>query len=388
MSRLFVSNFGFEIELGGGSVPASVIRSTSGLADCWVPIAEECDRVLCGQERVRLAADSRDMPKSGTAGISNGEIAHVIPWGWTRSAAELARSCGCDADIPGLDTVEDLNRRRWAWRQESSRSLAPEGADVIGRLDELHEKLVRASSFGCGWVLKADLAMAGRQQRRGREAVVSDSLAGWVTGLLRRDGLVFAEPWLDAISEFGLQYEIGRRGEIQLRGITELLCTEAGGYRGTRIQPRNAASGREGFDELLAMLEPVLTRICETGYFGPLGIDAMSYRDCRGKKTWRPLQDLNARYTMGRLALGWSDRVPVGGAATVLQVRWSDPPSVDQRLRRLASENTVISQLDRYSPRGSPATSPSGLVLLIVETASELVTAEAMVLAALENRVG
>ena len=39
------------------------------------------------------------------------------------------------------------------------------------------------------------------------------------------------------------------------------------------------------------------------GYFGPLGIDAMSYRDFEGELRIRPLQDLNARWTMGRLSL-------------------------------------------------------------------------------------
>ncbi|OYW15327.1 MAG: hypothetical protein B7Z55_15100, partial [Planctomycetales bacterium 12-60-4] len=44
------------------------------------------------------------------------------------------------------------------------------------------------------------------------------------------------------------------------------------------------------------------------GYFGPVGIDAMWYRDANGKLACRPLQDINARWTMGRLALGWRRR--------------------------------------------------------------------------------
>jgi hypothetical protein len=46
------------------------------------------------------------------------------------------------------------------------------------------------------------------------------------------------------------------------------------------------------------------------GYFGPLGIDAMQNRDDAGEIRLRPLQDLNARYTMGRLALGFARLLP------------------------------------------------------------------------------
>lgn len=56
----------------------------------------------------------------------------------------------------------------------------------------------------------------------------------------------------------------------------------------------------------------VAQRVAAAGYFGPLGIDVMRYRDAAGQERLRPLQDLNARFTMGRLALGWRDSLPAG----------------------------------------------------------------------------
>jgi hypothetical protein len=46
-------------------------------------------------------------------------------------------------------------------------------------------------------------------------------------------------------------------------------------------------------------------RLHGLGYFGPLGIDAMRYRAADGSIRLRSLQDINARWTMGRLSLGW-----------------------------------------------------------------------------------
>ena len=46
-------------------------------------------------------------------------------------------------------------------------------------------------------------------------------------------------------------------------------------------------------------------RLQELGYFGPLGIDAAEHELLMGEVMLRPLQDINARFTMGRLALGF-----------------------------------------------------------------------------------
>ena len=60
----------------------------------------------------------------------------------------------------------------------------------------------------------------------------------------------------------------------------------------------------------------IAQRVQQLGYFGPLGIDAMQYRDEAGAIRLRPLQDVNARYTMGRLALGFGRVLRPGWCGT------------------------------------------------------------------------
>jgi hypothetical protein len=75
------------------------------------------------------------------------------------------------------------------------------------------------------------------------------------------------------------------------------------------------------------------------GYFGPLGIDAMRYRDDTGEIRLRPLQDLNARCTMGRLALGFARLLPSNWCGSWLHFH-----------RRHLAGRDVDSWLDRIHP--------------------------------------
>jgi hypothetical protein len=69
------------------------------------------------------------------------------------------------------------------------------------------------------------------------------------------------------------------------------------------------------------VVERAARRIQELGYFGPLGIDVMQYRAADGEIRWRPLQDINARLTMGRVALGLRRLLGPGERADWLHTR-------------------------------------------------------------------
>ena len=95
------------------------------------------------------------------------------------------------------------------------------------------------------------------------------------------------------------------------------------------------------------MLQPVVDQVAETGYTGPLGVDSMRYESEDGGRGWRPVQDINARFTMGRCALAWSGKLPAGSKGTVLVARWSSGASVDECVASFARESA------RAAPRNS-----------------------------------
>jgi hypothetical protein len=89
--------------------------------------------------------------------------------------------------------------------------------------------------------------------------------------------------------------EIYADGSFEVHGVSDLQTNGAGtgtGYiLGRPPEPRRAA-------ELMRVAAVVAERLFAEGYFGPVGIDALEHAG-----GLHPLLEINARYTMGFVAV-------------------------------------------------------------------------------------
>lgn len=108
---------------------------------------------------------------------------------------------------------------------------------------------------------------------------------------------LLGEPWVERVLDFSTQWENGN-----LLGATLLESGPKGSYRATRVGPNLFKTRDWALEEHLEEVKPVLREIKTLGYFGPLGIDAFIYKE-NGKETLRPIVEINARKTMGYVAL-------------------------------------------------------------------------------------
>ena len=299
--------------------------------------------------------------------------------------ADLVEKVGSMQAIPDLDVVERVNRRVWAFERELELRMCPLGAGIVESIGELRSMVAKGHDGEGGWLVKSDLGGAGRGQRRIRGETVDRVVLDWVTAMLNRDGLVVIEPWLESIKEVGLQFEIESPGKVHRCGVTELLVTGTRGYRGSRLGNRLPGICPESVETLLAIVDPVVTEISRTGYVGPLGIDSMWYRAPSGELSWRPLQDINARYTMGRCALEWASHIPQEAGASVMVASWPIRESVDRRLADVESKTAGLFSASRFSPQGASLETESGLVLLVYDQSVEIDQLEDHVLQELER---
>ncbi len=179
-------------------------------------------------------------------------------------------------------------------------------------------------------VLKARFGTAGRNRMRIDLAREMDSrIDRWISRNLSMYGGVLVEPWVDRCADFSVQFTIEAADRVVIHGVTRLLNDSAGRFVGNLTGrlfdglDRELRSRLAGPDGVLPVLHAAArfagARLAAQGYRGPAGIDAFAWRGKRGLRL-RPICEINARYTMGRVALEIARRVRAHRAVLWLSV--------------------------------------------------------------------
>ncbi|MCY2965876.1 MAG: hypothetical protein NT069_19980 [Planctomycetota bacterium] len=365
MPRVFFGNFDCEydwsaanrLDFGRPALPESVdiashrtpknragrraAQYSDALVPAWLAIAEAEDCVLTN---VPLAAeDFHDLCRSaGTiprfvaqqhdiADLSQREF---VPWGWTIEALQMAQRFGARILGPDPAIVAHVNSRQFRFELETALGIAIPGSRLIDSSAEFEPALRALPQPEAGWILKANFGMSGREAIRGRGPVPSEAQIRFLQSRLPHSGPLVLEPLLRPVCEAGIQWDIPRDGPLRLMGVAEQIVV-GGSWRGSRFSDRNDSPGDWG--DAIEITREVANRVQRAGYWGPLGLDSMKYEMANGSQNLRGLQDLNARFTMGRLALGWLRITPPGWCGSWLSIPNPTPVANDELRKRLDS---------------------------------------------------
>ena len=180
------------------------------------------------------------------------------------------------------------------------------------------ETWMESSSFPeC--VVKAPFSTAGRDRVICRVAEgVPAGLQARIGDMIDRQGELVIEPWLQRLVDFSVHYDMAD-GELRRRGLVVVENTDRGQFRRATVADRFTdfleeevrpllfeGASRRGhlIDFLEDVLEPGLASLLgKHHYTGPVGMDAFLYQDREGAVRWKPVVEINPRYTMGRVAL-------------------------------------------------------------------------------------
>jgi len=168
---------------------------------------------------------------------------------------------------------------------------------------------------GC---LKPRLGSSGRGRfALGPDGVPHDLAAlESALGRLAQRGGAILEPWLQRSIDLSVHFHAREPHDptnpaagppLVLLGSLIALCTEAGvprGHRGEIDHRGRIHCGTRHDDALRDAGSELALAAYEAGYRGPCGIDAFSFLDDQGSEVLRPTVELNARFTMGTVALG------------------------------------------------------------------------------------
>ncbi|GAB4138012.1 MAG: hypothetical protein Tsb009_05860 [Planctomycetaceae bacterium] len=295
------------------------------MAYLWISIANDGDFVqasgLLEPEFIPQIAEygfPRLIPLANNRTLR--ESVEICPWGWSPEISPLTKR-GLNLNNPAFDVVREVNSRRFANHYERETNTFLADSTTISSLEEFQKFLKRRRNQNSPWILKTEFSMSARDRLMGRENQVSLPMQNWIRKRLQRDGLLFYEPWVERISEVGLQFEIPQSGDPVLMGVPTLFTDPFGRYRGSGFQ-YDESIVRNRWQEAISVAHRVCVAMQSRGYFGPVGFDAVRYRDSQGTERIRPLQDINARWTMGRLCLGFRRILQPGETGIWWHTRW------------------------------------------------------------------
>jgi hypothetical protein len=371
MPRVFLGNYDFEHELAryqadaSPAIPAAAARvrkafggpAGSDLSWSWISVAAADDVVIApghidGRDFNPLSDLGLPIPRfvSECGVLDELPDATLVPWGWSASAVALGSLYGWDCPAPPIGVVRKMNTREFRFELEHDWRVGLPGAALVNSLDELPDLLQVRRGAETGWLLKANFGMSGREAVRGRGTSLDEKTRNWAARRLARGGPIVFEPFVERVAESGIQIEITRDQAPHLAGVTPLLVDRSGTYRGSRFGC--PAREIEAWQPAVETGLRAARLLQHAGYFGPLGIDAMQYRDEKGRLHMRPLQDVNARYTMGRLALGFARILPPGWCGTWIHFgsRHLAGRSVADLVASLGSEQPAAVRLIPASP--------------------------------------
>ena len=258
------------------------------------------------------------------------------PWAWTPSShSQIGSLVSAARYEPPVwnDSLLELFRKSWSaerlgqWLTEPDLPdwfVEPDTAGTkLSTVDQAVGAFARLANVGFRSVLvKQDLAASGRGQRRfDCQHALESSDAAWLTSLLTRGDAV-VEPELDRVVDLSFLWHLPQgKNETKFLGWTRPLVTAGRRYEGTRLTnlftdcdadvKRFLLAGRcERLQQTATWIQDhVLPELIERQFSGCFGVDALVCRDGSGQLKIKPIVELNARTTMGHVALKLAKRI-------------------------------------------------------------------------------
>lgn len=271
-----------------------------------------------------------ELPKQ----IGSRKTKGFMPWGWTPRLQILENKC---SDIAKDDSYRPKIAEPFFQSKFTSYRLLKEYAKAQSIVEiypewfgyaccsfEEVEKAVidLRQSIGVKIAIRSEYGLAGQGLIRHFEEEMTENNVNWCKQMLKTEKLM-VEPWLDRVADCSCHIDI-RDGAIKRVGITRMLTSFQGQYLGSitgkpgsifpdEVKPilyENAGA----IEDLWRFAEFAGAEYIKNGYAGPLCIDAFFYR-LQNEIRLRPCVEINARFSMGRVALELSKRAMAGKVA-------------------------------------------------------------------------
>lgn len=295
------------------------------------------------------------------------------PWGWSPRMHYIFRMLkdSCQDDFKKLPIAnwnihhKDLYSRKKAL-EVLQLFLKDNKSNIYIKKEQTAVSCLHLSEIECfidKWrqaVVKTPWSSSGRGLQILRQSTLNKSIRQWINGAIQNQGYIMAEPLLDKILDFSLQYRITDTKEIEFLGVCFFKTGKNGQYEGNILGgiPENMKQFLPDtvLDNLAAGIKKALKKSdITTNYIGYLGIDCMLFADDGAIKI-QPCLEINLRYNMGILSLFLNKHLHQNSKG-IFKIHFNPKTSFDQFHQEMSQEYPFKLKngkwLSGYLPLGS-----------------------------------
>ena len=307
-----------------------------------------------------------------------GKLECCRPWGWSAQMKRRFKAMGVPVDVlpsdEAVDAVRFLSNRRSAMKILTE--LKERGIEVPAMPQYLHDADAVAAFVNSmpRCVVKAPWSGSGKGIAWGIGRVETP-MEHFYKGVIKRQGGVVCEHFLESVQEFAMEFFAGEDG-VSFVGYS-LFDADKGSYSGNLLASDSRIEGilshlvpLETLHNVRAHLLEILSSMLHgSGYSGYLGVDMMIYRSGE-HLCLNPCMELNLRMNMGVVSRLFYDNYVMHGAKGRFFVDFYKKPGEAYELHMNNSKNHPLEVRDDRISRGylnlSPVTPESRYAAYVI----------------------
>jgi hypothetical protein len=310
---------------------------------------------------------------------SPAECNHLYPWGWSPAMHHQLKN------LKPYCSTEFLASPVSCWREDHKELFSRITAKNILELlisEYAHESFIEPEALPvvCSsmdtiaklankWnrlMIKSPWSSSGRGVIPITGIPIHDSIKNRIRGMLKDQGYLMAEPYLQKQADLAFLYEI-TESEVKFKGYSHFQTDHKGRYTGNFLQthqPELSPEVTDFMDKAMVFLPEIHTGILKflninRLYRGHLGIDTLIYSDPEGKFKINPCLEINWRFTMGHVALHIEKHLHPGSKG-YFGIWQGNKIPFSEFVRNTMKDNSLITCNGRISEGFLPLTEFSG----------------------------
>jgi len=296
--------------------PASIVKMSEDLAVLPIWYSNGCKVIADGEENIHYYENIKRLFPIKSSIIKSDDIIHysdanIIPWGWNPLIRNKLLSIGVSENwLPSINYLEKI--RSYSNRINAVEILKELRDETVGLTGEsqyftkLDDLLKYLKSTPVNKVLKMPVSGSGR----GLVWIIgeiTDKQTDWCRRVIKKQGGVVAEPVLDKILDFALEFEINS-GKAVFVGYSLFKTANSGAYSGNWLLPDEEIENRLSSYIPITLLHHTRKALQQkisdrfSDYEGYVGVDMMICKEIIESKIiykFHPCVEINLRMNMG-----------------------------------------------------------------------------------------